>query len=807
MSSLIGALRVTLGLDSAAFEKGASAAEKRMAKMERSIEGFGKKLSGVGKTLSVAVTAPMVAFGIASVKAATESRDAMAQVEASLKSMGGAAGRTKDQLGDLATGIMRKSLYDDDEILRKVTANLLTFGAVQGKVFDRAQGVIVDYAAKSGKDLQGSTIMIAKSLQDPIKGLAALGKVGVQFTDQQKKLIKGFVETGQTARAQGVILDELGRQTAGSAAAALAAAGPLAQLKKRFDEISETVGAVLLTALERITPYITRIADGFMNLSPGMQTTIVAAAAIAAALGPVLIVLGSLIGLFAPLLAGLASINAAILAVEGLTFAGYIGGWAAALGSLLTSLLPIAAAVGAIYLVWKNWDDIGPRLTPIIGNLRDIGEALGLIGPRAQEAGKATDDYATDLADLATAAINTSNTFQSWADAFDAYNARTAASARENGTTIQAGLRQIADAFVGLTDRANALGRDMISVFTKAVGSAANLYYGVKNWIGDKLGAVLDGVKAKVDQVGDWFHDMYMRVVGNSDVPDMVREIGIEMSKLDALMVAPARKAAKATADVMRALAGEVRSIMDEVFPDAARLREYQVKLGKVDAGEAAKLVDRDMAAALRNGVLRGLSDADRGPLGLATEDPGSLVDQAGMTEDAARRVIDAMAGMKDRAKIATVAVAKSFKDMADETIQSLSNLANAIKGGGFLGILQAVVGLGLQLGSIGAFGKTIAGRINSPKIPGNALGTSNWRGGLSWVGERGPELVDLPRGSRVYPNGRGPAGGDSYVFQGNLMTPEFWAMIHSGDERASLAGAGLAQSRIATSRQWSLAG
>lgn len=32
-----------------------------------------------------------------------------------------------------------------------------------------------------------------------------------------------------------------------------------------------------------------------------------------------------------------------------------------------------------------------------------------------------------------------------------------------------------------------------------------------------------------------------------------------------------------------------------------------------------------------------------------------------------------------------------------------------------------------------------------------NARGTSFWPGGLSWVGERGPELVDLPRGARVY--------------------------------------------------------
>ena len=34
-----------------------------------------------------------------------------------------------------------------------------------------------------------------------------------------------------------------------------------------------------------------------------------------------------------------------------------------------------------------------------------------------------------------------------------------------------------------------------------------------------------------------------------------------------------------------------------------------------------------------------------------------------------------------------------------------------------------------------------------------NAAGTDNWRGGLTWVGEAGPELVALPRGSQIYSN------------------------------------------------------
>lgn len=34
-----------------------------------------------------------------------------------------------------------------------------------------------------------------------------------------------------------------------------------------------------------------------------------------------------------------------------------------------------------------------------------------------------------------------------------------------------------------------------------------------------------------------------------------------------------------------------------------------------------------------------------------------------------------------------------------------------------------------------------------------NAIGTANWRGGLTWVGETGPEPVWLPQGSRIFSN------------------------------------------------------
>ncbi len=59
-------------------------------------------------------------------------------------------------------------------------------------------------------------------------------------------------------------------------------------------------------------------------------------------------------------------------------------------------------------------------------------------------------------------------------------------------------------------------------------------------------------------------------------------------------------------------------------------------------------------------------------------------------------------------------------------------------------------------------------------KIGNNANGTDNWRGGLTWVGEKGPELVNLPRGSSVIPNNESMAGGIDGGLSSQIFIPEY---------------------------------
>lgn len=73
----------------------------------------------------------------------------------------------------------------------------------------------------------------------------------------------------------------------------------------------------------------------------------------------------------------------------------------------------------------------------------------------------------------------------------------------------------------------------------------------------------------------------------------------------------------------------------------------------------------------------------------------------------------------------------------------------------GFQSLSDAAENFSKQLLSMALQAFVFAPLGKALKIPGYADGTSSAPGGLALVGERGPELVNLPRGSQVVPNNR----------------------------------------------------
>ena len=257
---------------------------------------FGSSMKRTGQTLSRNLTLPIIALGAASLKAFDTQAKAIAQVESGLKSTGEAAGFTSEQLQKMASDLQKKTIFGDEEILKNATSQLLTFTNISGEQFARTQKAALDLATRLDGDLKSASIQLGKALNDPIANLSALSRSGIQFSEEQKKVIKELAETNRLAEAQTIILDELDKQYGGSAeAAAQAGLGGIQQLKNSLGDLGEEFGAIIS---ENIGPFIQKIkslVESLKNASDEQKRNIVVYSGIAAVVGPLLIIFGQLI--------------------------------------------------------------------------------------------------------------------------------------------------------------------------------------------------------------------------------------------------------------------------------------------------------------------------------------------------------------------------------------------------------------------------------------------------------------------------------------------------------------------------------
>jgi len=238
------------------FDGIGSTSERSGQKATRALDTTGQGAERVGRQLAGAkrqVLGFVGAFiGLQSVGAVVSGiisntlrqEAAFKQLETRVRSTGGAAGFAAPELASMAAELQTLTTYGDEAVM-EMQSLLLTFTQIGGSEFQRAQLAILDTATAMGTDLKSAALQLGKALNDPIEGLSALARSGIQFTDQQKDVIKQFVETGRVAEAQGVILDELQRQFGGAAVAARdTLGGALASLKNALGDLLEAKGGL-----------------------------------------------------------------------------------------------------------------------------------------------------------------------------------------------------------------------------------------------------------------------------------------------------------------------------------------------------------------------------------------------------------------------------------------------------------------------------------------------------------------------------------------------------------------------------------
>lgn len=247
----------------------AAKAEKAVGKLSTASKEFGSVIGGLAAALAGGV------FFQAVIRNTIESEDALAQLNATIKSTGGAAGLSSEQMVAMAQGLQKVTTFGDDAII-SMQSQLLTFTKIGGDVVPRATEAILDLATKMGGDLKGAAVQVGKALNDPITGISALSKVGVSFTEAQKDVIKSLVETGDVAGAQVMILQELQAEFGGSARAARDTfGGAVTALQNAFGDLLEGSGGNLneaKTAVEGFTAALSdpRVQESFGTIVAGI---------------------------------------------------------------------------------------------------------------------------------------------------------------------------------------------------------------------------------------------------------------------------------------------------------------------------------------------------------------------------------------------------------------------------------------------------------------------------------------------------------------------------------------------------------
>jgi len=245
-ADLLGAMRVEIVGDNSKLDKSIKTSKENTEKFGKSTaklgSTLGKLFTGIGFAL---VAKKLFDLGKQAENLFQIQESAEAKLDQTLKATGHAAGLTADELKVMASELQNVTKVGDEATIG-AQALLLTFKSIGGDVFPRALESILDVSEAMGQDLKSSTIQIGKALNDPISGLAALSRVGIQFTDVQKDLIKGFQNSGDLASAQGVILEELESQFGGVArAAALTSEGIEQQLNNSIGDLQETIGGLI----------------------------------------------------------------------------------------------------------------------------------------------------------------------------------------------------------------------------------------------------------------------------------------------------------------------------------------------------------------------------------------------------------------------------------------------------------------------------------------------------------------------------------------------------------------------------------
>ena len=252
-------MAINIPIVSSFNNRGLTQAQSQFQKFGSSIKR-GLRVAAIAAAAALAVGAVGVRFAKMAEEAVT-ANNRLDQVAHSMGIFGSETTKVTDRLKAYAD--QNKFVFAaDDEVIKSTQAKLLTFkelaatADVAGGAFDRATQAAFDLAATGFGAAETNAVQLGKALNDPIKGISALTRSGITFTESERNLIRTLVESGDTLKAQEMILGAIEAQVGGTAEAT---ANASTKMGIGFRQMGEAIGTAVLPLFESFANYIVEI--------------------------------------------------------------------------------------------------------------------------------------------------------------------------------------------------------------------------------------------------------------------------------------------------------------------------------------------------------------------------------------------------------------------------------------------------------------------------------------------------------------------------------------------------------------------
>lgn len=269
----------------------------------------------------------------------------VANITESMGLMGDRAGEVTERV--LKSGeALAKLTGIDPNVIKQGQATLNTFDKIAstadqvGGVFDRATVASADLASAGFGSVESASTMLGKALNDPLRGLTSLTRVGVTFTDEQRAQIEAMVEAGDVLSAQQQILAAVEQQVGGTAEATANASD---KMNVAWQLAEEELGKKLLPLFEQFRDVGIEVAGW---VGDNAELVLILAGALGTLSAGVLVINGAM---------------KAYAAIQALQTAAQSANNAAWLASPITWIVlaviaAIALLIAIIVLVVENWE-------------------------------------------------------------------------------------------------------------------------------------------------------------------------------------------------------------------------------------------------------------------------------------------------------------------------------------------------------------------------------------------------------------------------------------------------------------------